>query len=537
MVAHNSIEIGQVISVTGSKVIGIMATGNASRQSDKVLRAAQVGSVVAITTPRALIFGIIGGVHTENPSFPTRGDERRIVEVDLMGEAHKKTSSGQLIFQRGVSAYPSLGAAILTMTSRALAQIYAQPGVPCVKVGTLRQDSSLPATLKVNELIGQHFAILGNSGTGKSCTVTVLLRAILKDFPNGHVVLLDPHDEYAKAFGDQAEVISAGKLKFPYWLLTFEEAAEAICSKEPAKREAEIPILKSAILAAKEIHMSAMDEQVPLTVDTPIPYRLSNLTDQIKSEMGRLSRPEESQPYNRIISRLIGLQADSRYEFMFSSLLVQDSMSEILSQILRIPVNDKPVTILPLAGLPSEIVDVVVSLLCRLIFDYALWNGSGPQAPILLVCEEAHRYAPRDHKLGFAPTRRSISRIAKEGRKYGISLGLVTQRPSEISEAILSQCNTLFVMRLSNEQDQQFVTHVLPESAVGLLQALPALRTQEAIIVGEGVNLPMLVCFDSIVDTSRPRSDTQSVSEAWRLDEAGLDEVDKTVKRWRKQER
>ena len=345
MTPQTSVELGQVISVTGSKVTGIMASGNGSRMSESVLRAAQVGSVVAITTPRSLVFGIIGSLDTENLNFPSTGDELRVIEIDLMGEALKKTVSGQLLFQRGVSSYPSLGAPILTMTSKALAQIYTQPGIPSVKVGALRQDQSLPANLKVDELIGQHFAILGNSGTGKSCTVSVLLRAILKDYPNGHVVLLDPHDEYAKAFGDQAEVISAEKLKFPYWLLTFEEAAQAICSLEPGKREAELPILKAAILAAKEIHMSSMEEQVPLTVDTPIPYRLSDLVDHIKSDMGRLGKPEENPPYNRIISRLINLQADSRYDFMFSSMLVQDSMAEIISTIVRMPVNDKPITI------------------------------------------------------------------------------------------------------------------------------------------------------------------------------------------------
>ena len=534
MPPQNSVEIGQVVSINGSKLTGIMSARNGVSLSDKALRKAQVGSVVAIGTPRSLVFGMIGGLNTR---YPGTEDEISLMEIDLMGEALKRTQAGELIFQRGVSAYPSLGAPILSMTSKTLSQIYSQPGTASVKVGCLRQDKSLPANLKVDELIGQHFAIIGNSGTGKSCTVSVLLRSILRDYPNGHVVLLDPHDEYAKAFGGQAEVISAEKLKFPYWLLTFEEAAEAICSQEPIKREAEIPILKAAILAAKEIHMSAMEEQVPLTVDTPIPYRLSNLVDHIKSEMGRLGRPEDYPPYNRIIARLIGLQADSRYDFMFSSLLVQDSMSEILSTILRMPVNDKPVTILPLAGLPSEIVDVVVSLLCRLIFDYALWSDSGSTAPLLLICEEAHRYAPRDKEMGFEPTRRSIARIAKEGRKYGISLGLITQRPSEISEAILSQCNTLFVMRLSNERDQSFVTHVLPESAAGLIRALPSLRTQEAIVVGEGVNMPMVVCFDSIVPGSRPQSETQSVSSSWVKDSIGADAVELTVKRWRKQER
>lgn len=222
---------------------------------------------------------------------------------------------------------------------------------------------------------------------------------------------------------------------------------------------------------------------------------------------------------------------------MFSGACMQDSMGDILSRILRIPVDNKPVSIFTLSGMPSEIVDVVVSVLCRLIFDLALWVSKDQSVPLLLVCEEAHRYAPRDKELGFAPTRRSIARIAKEGRKYGVSLGLVTQRPSEISEVILSQCNTLFIMRLSNERDQRFVTHVLPENAAGLLSALPALRGQEAIVVGEGVTFPVMICFEDIEPESRPRSDTQRVSIGWKDSMPGKELVQSTVERWRKQER
>jgi hypothetical protein len=537
MAQSNSIEIGQVTSVNGSKVTGILAISEDAALSEQVLRSAQVGSVAAIATPRSLVFGIIGSLTTQDPEYPATTGEKRIIEIDLMGEALKKTSQGELIFQRGVSIYPGLGSPILSVTSKVLSQIYRQPGEPNVKIGRLRQDRTQSAFFKVDQLIGQHFAILGNSGSGKSCAVSVLLQSILKDFPQGHVVLLDPHDEYAKAFGGMAEVITPESLKLPYWLLTFEEAAEAICSHEPAKREAEIPILKTAILAAKEVHMAAMEKQVPLTVDTPMPYRLSNLMDQIKYEMGRLSRPEDNPPYNRIISRLVDLQSDSRFDFMFANTLVQDSMGEILSRILRIPVDNRPITILPLSNLPSDIVDVVVSLLCRLIFDFAVWGGDQPSIPLLLVCEEAHRYAPRDKELGFAPTRRSISRIAKEGRKYGVSLGLVTQRPSEVSEVILSQCNTLVIMRLSNERDQRYVTHVLPESAEGLLRALPALRTQEAIAVGEGVTLPMLVRFDDVPSQNRPRSYSNPVSHGWKDGQPGAELVQGTVDRWRRQRR
>jgi DNA helicase HerA-like ATPase len=534
---QKSVEIGRVISIAGSKVTGIMATHNDAQQTEHVLQVAQVGALVTMRAPHSLVFGIIGSLTTSNPSYPVSTDQNRIIEIDLMGEAVKKDDSGRLLFQRGVSVYPGLGSPILTTTSEALGQIYAQPSTPNIKVGVLRQDRSQPSYLRVNELIGQHFAILGNSGTGKSCAIAVLLQAILHEYPNGHIVLLDPHDEYEKAFQGQAEVITTENLRMPYWLLNFEEAVEAICSHEPESREIEAPILKEAILAAKQSQQSDKDNPVAFTVDTPIPYSLAKVREHVRAAMGRLNRPEKAQPYLRIIAKLENLQKDSRFAFMFSGMLLQDSMGAMLSRILRIPVDGKPISIFTLSGVPSEIVDVVVSLLCRLIFDFALWSAKDKSVPLLLVCEEAHRYAPRDKELGFAPTRRSIARIAKEGRKYGVSLGLVTQRPSEISEVILSQCNTLFIMRLSNERDQRFVTHVLPENAAGLLQALPALRSQEAIAVGEGVSLPMLICFDDIKAENRPRSDTHRISNGWDSEQSGLELVENTVERWRKQER
>ncbi len=232
------------------------------------------------------------------------------------------------------------------------------------------------------------------------------------------------------------------------------------------------------------------------------------------------------------------LRRDSRFAFMFGGLAVRDNMTEILSRIFRIPVAGKPITIFDLSGVPSEIVDVLVSLLCRTIFDFALWSERGAGVPVLLACEEAHRYVPRDQTAGFGPTRRAISRIAKEGRKYGVSLCLVTQRPSELSQTILSQCNTLFALRMSNDQDQEFVSRALPESAASMLNALPALRTQEAIVVGEGVSLPMRVRFDELDEANRPLSDTADFSSAWsRAVEPGADFVADTLERWRHQSR
>jgi DNA helicase HerA-like ATPase len=250
--------------------------------------------------------------------------------------------------------------------------------------------------------------------------------------------------------------------------------------------------------------------------------------------MSKLDRPDIAIPYLRLQARIQALKDDTRFSFMFSGLDVRDNMTDILSRILRIPVNGKPMTILDLSGVPSEIIDVVVSMLCRTVFDFALWNTGGKAVPVLLVCEEAHRYVAADDT-GFGPTKKVMSRIAKEGRKYGVSLCLVTQRPSELSLDILSQCNTLFVLRMSNGPDQEFVRHAVPESGLGLMNALPALRMQEAVVVGEGVTIPMRIRFDDLEPEHQPRSGVASFSESWRDPEEAAHSIAATVERWRHQ--
>jgi DNA helicase HerA-like ATPase len=202
--------------------------------------------------------------------------------------------------------------------------------------------------------------------------------------------------------------------------------------------------------------------------------------------MGELNKADTSVPFLRLKARIEALGTDKRLGFIFPGHMVRDNLHEILSRLLRVPVSGKPLTLLDISGMPGEVVDVVISVICRMIFDYAVWSDRTRQAPVLLVCEEAHRYVPQAEGAGFEPTKRALGRIAKEGRKYGISLCLVTQRPSELSMSILSQCNTLFALRMSNERDHDFVKNALPESAQSFLSALPSLRTQEAIVMGEG---------------------------------------------------
>ncbi|RMF03487.1 MAG: DUF87 domain-containing protein, partial [Alphaproteobacteria bacterium] len=414
-------------------------------------------------------------------------------------QIEKDADGGIGAFRRGVSAYPSLGDKVYPAGGEELRRAYLWQSSQAVQIGTLRQDASIPAMLQVDELLGKHCAILGSTGTGKSCGVALILRAILQENPEAHILLLDPHNEYAACFGDRAEVITPNDLQLPFWFLTFEELVEVVIG-DPAGKEAEIEILAELIPAAKMRYAAnrgregavALKRSVgqggSYTVDTPVPYRISDLVAMIDERMGRLENRRDLVPYRQLKARVEAKSGDPRYGFMFGSLTVQDLMAEIVGRMFRVPVNGKPIAILELTGVPSEIVNVVVSVICRMTFDFALWGNGG--IPVTLVCEEAHRYVPNNPALGFEPTRRAIARIAKEGRKYGVSLMVVSQRPSELDATILSQCNTVFAMRMSNDRDQAFVRAAIFDTAASLLDFLPSMGMREAIVFGDGVTLP-----------------------------------------------
>ncbi len=534
--SQETVPIGHVVSVSGSKVRAILDGGE---RADAVSPLeAQVGSLVRLETPGSIAYGLISSLWTDEPKSPPDPEERRFFELELLGEAlHDPAGGARLPFQRGVSVYPQLGAIVHSACPDDLSQVYARPKQSTVRVGSLHQDRTLPAFVTTDDLLGKHFAVLGTSGSGKSCSVALILRAILSQHPQGHVVLLDPHNEYHAAFGTNAEVIDPNSLELPYWMLNFEETCEVLIGRDARKRETEIGILKTAILDAKRRYFGEGGAEYNVTVDTPCPYRLASVSQSLDNAMGRLDRAEGAVPYLRLKTKIDQLTSDSRFDFMFSGMFVSDNMPEIVSRILRVPVGGKPITIMDLSGVPSEIVEVVVSMLCRIIFDYALWSEIPQSLPVLVVCEEAHRYVPRDDLDDFGATKKSVARIAKEGRKYGVSLGLITQRPSELSASVLSQCSTLFALRMSNQTDQECVGRALPDSAAGFLASLPSLRTQEAIVVGEGVTVPVRLRFDDLDAAYRPRSGTATFSTVWQEEVADAAIISKTIERWRRQAR
>lgn len=513
---------GHVISVSGSIVWTVLHPGTAN--------SVEIGDVVRLQSKSGRGFGVITTLKADGRR--SSDDDRRLAEIKLLGEIPEGTER----FQRGVSSHPALDSEVRGASRAELETIFGRPDAPTVRLGTLHQAADLPAYAITDNLLGKHFAVLGTTGAGKSCAVTVILRAILDANPFGHVIMLDPHNEYGQAFGDRAERLDPTNLKLPYWLLNFEEISEVLVTKDSAERSyAESAILRSAILDAKRATLGPDAETDHVTVDAPYPYRISELVRIIKDGMGAFNKAEGSAPYQHLISKIESVTTDKRYDFMFSSFMVQDNMSQVLSRILRIPVDNKPITIIDISGMPSEVVDVVVSVLCRVIFEFALWSDREKAPPLLLVCEESHRYVPRDEAGGFAPTKRAISRIAKEGRKYGLSLCLVTQRPAELSTSSLSQCNTIFALRMGNEHDLKIIRHAIPDSAGWLTDAMPALNTREAVVIGDGVPVPMHIRFDELAEHHRPASTTPPFSQAWQSDVDDQDLIPETVERWRRQ--
>jgi DNA helicase HerA-like ATPase len=526
--------IGRIVSVTGAKAIVLLDC-----PKDERLRLSgrpEMGTLLAIETENTVVLAIVSALSVPVPAQRDSDAEIWIAELGLVGELWRDKDGQAVTFARGVTCYPMLGDRTRVASKAELEASFCGDPNRSVRIGSIRQDSSIPAMVCVDELLGKHFAILGTTGTGKSCTTALILRSILEKNPAAHIVLLDPHNEYATAFGDSAEVISPSNMHLPFWLLNFDEIVEVLIGDN--ERKAEIEILQELIPLAKARYAGGrgrmhrdIHEAGVFTVDTPVPYRISDLAGLLTERMGRLENKNDLAPYRQLKFHIDAISQDSRYAFMFGSLTVNDGMTEVLGRIFRVPVDDKPITILELTGLPMEIVNVVVSVLARMTFDFAHWSAG--KLPLLLVCEEAHRYVPANQKLGFEPCRRAIARIAKEGRKYGVSLCIVTQRPAEIDPTIVSQCNTVFALRMSNDRDQEIVKSALSDTGSGLLEFLSALGQREALTFGDGVALPVRIKFDELPANARPRSSTANFSAHWQRSVGDEEFLEQLVEKWR----
>ena len=525
---------GRVISVRGSLArVGLLA---ASQMAVPEVRAT-VGRFVSIRCANSTIVAMITEVSCED--LPVSDVYIASASVDLLGEILGGPERPK--FQRGVTHYPTIGDAVELITNQELRTVYAPSGSDQIDVGTLQQDPSVIAYVDVEEMLSKHFAVLGSTGVGKSSGVSLLLNEILKARPTLRVFLLDVHNEYGRCFGDRALVLNPRNLKLPFWLFNFEEIVDVLFGGRPGVPE-ELDILAEIIPMAKGIYtqyqnadrigLKRLDPKAGYTVDTPVPYRLVDLISLIDERMGKLENRSSRIIYHKLISRIETVRNDPRYAFMFDNANVGgDTMAEVVSHLFRLPANGRPMTIMQLAGFPAEVVDSVVSVLCRMAFDFGLWSDG--VSPMLFVCEEAHRYASADRSIGFGPTRKAVSRIAKEGRKYGVYLGLVTQRPAELDATIISQCNTLFAMRLANERDQTLLRSAVSDAAANLLSFVPSLGTREVLAFGEGVALPTRLRFKEVPVHQLPRSEATIATVASVAAGHDMHFVSAVLERWR----
>jgi uncharacterized protein len=492
--------IGRIVACDGSRAtIATSATSLVGTATDFW----SIGRLISISMGKTRVVGLV----CEMAAIANRWDEGlqndMQVKIELVGEIVDR-DNGHLEFRRGISTYPYLGAIAHRIRIADLLAVHDLGDKLSIEVGWLSQDNTIPATVSVNDMLNCHFAVVGTTGVGKSSAVSMLLRESVSRKPNLRVLVLDPHNEYAHAFHGISTTLDSNSLELPYWMFNFEEMTDVVFRGRESVQE-EIDILREIIALAKgrfkvSGEASPMSSLIrkPLDItsysaDTPVPYRFSDLYKIIEEFLGQLEPRFARFHLRSLKSRLESLFADQRYRFMFNRSTVDDSLDRVISTIFRIPHEGKPVSVLQLAGIPSEVVNAVVSVLARLAFDIASWSAGGFE--VLVLCEEAHRYVPQDRGLGFAPTRAAIARIAKEGRKYGAYVGIVTQRPGELDPTILSQCSTVFAMRLGNTRDQEIIRAAISDSSASTISFLSSIGNREAIAFGEGVATPMRITF------------------------------------------
>nr|WP_254605217.1 DUF87 domain-containing protein [Sphingomonas bacterium] len=526
--------LGIVLSIAGgsSRVLLDQALVEAQALSSDAIaaNAGQVGSQIKLRVGARWLVANVRSLALEDVA-----SGRIVADIDFLGEGDEERLTGKLYnFRRGVTCYPLPGCEVFAVSAADLKQVYAAEDRAHIEIGHVYPTRDIRAALYVDAMLGKHFALVGSTGTGKSTAAALILHRICELAPEGHIVMIDPHGEYAAAFQGRGAIFDVTNLAMPYWLMNFEEHCEVFLTSDGSDQQIDADILAKCLLAARQKNRLGQ-EIAKLTVDAPIPYLLSDLTNLIQAEMGKLDRAGDTAPYLRLKTKIDEIKADPRYGFMFSGMLVADTMADFLARVFRMPGGGKPISIVDVSGVPSDITAVVVAVLSRMTFDFAIWSRNEVQRPVLLVCEEAHRYIPSERNADRSSVGRILGRIAKEGRKYGVSLGLITQRPSDLSEGVLSQCGTIISMRLNNERDQAFVRGAMPEGARGFLDSIPALRNRECIICGEGVTIPIRVAFDDLEEAQRPASGDPLFSQLWR--DVGGEEgiITRTVQRWRAQ--
>ncbi|MBL8575903.1 MAG: ATP-binding protein [Mesorhizobium sp.] len=514
--------LGHVVHCDGARAT---ITAYADEEDGTVTGQWTVGRMISINLGVARTVGLVYAINKGDLSW-SPGERNAIqVSVELVGEVRDREAPQPPVFDRGITVYPHIGAVAHRIRTRDLQAVYDLAGRRSIMIGQLSQDESIEARIAIDDTLARHFAIVGTTGVGKSTAVSLLMRKAIEARPDLRILILDPHNEFAGSLPEHCVRVDANSLDLPFWMFRLEELTEVLFRGRESVPE-EVDVLRDLIPVAKNLYRNPASGAFvrrgsdALTADTPVPYRMADLIKQIDERMGMLESKNDRPTLKSLRTRIESAVADPRYKFMFNSRLIEDTIHETIGNIFRVPHDGRRVTCFEMAGMPSEVVNSVCSVLARLAFDLALWSDG--KLKLLVMCEEAHRYMPADPRLGFAPTRHALSRIAKEGRKYGCYLGVITQRPGELDPTILSQCSTFFAMRLANEHDQAIIRSAIADSSASSLAFLSSMGQREAIAFGEGVATTMRLKFERLAanlipGTAKPEEGEKS---------GGSDDVD-----------
>ena len=555
--------IGHVVDVQGNLLVATLIEDDQGHAptvtiGDEDVLVGQLGSYVAVKQNAVHLIAIVTRMTEQEalakPTIETPGDDtaslpfaKRIARLTPVGSI---IGNGQ--FERGVTQYPTTGAEVHAIGSADIARMFDRFQSKGLAVGTLASHPSLKVCLDPTNLFGRHSAILGQTGSGKSWTVASIVQKTVEVMSKAHIIILDLHGEYCwkredgnqhYAFSDSiVRHVDARDLEIPYWLMTYAELCDLLIDRKEQAAHNQTAFFRDTLRQLRE------KERTPLglkrvTVDTPVYFSLDELVAAVEtknSEMVQGQRgPKQGDMFgvfDRFLVRLESRMNDVRYDFLLKPKVRTSSASlnALLRDFVGLGTPKAAVTVIDLSSVPFDVRPTVAAQIGRLAFEFNYWNPDYREFPILLMCEEAHAYIPRDSESQFAGSRKSMERIAKEGRKYGVGLAVVSQRPHEVSETVLAQCGTFICLRITNPNDQGYVRSLVPESEGDLVSVLAGLGRGEALVLGEAVPLPTRLQFEKPNPT--PNSDDVDFYDKWTTGPDDLD-VDAIVKRWRSQER
>lgn len=535
MQAQKKIGVVSEVSTAGLTVLIDEEIDSLTRElNGKTYYIGQVGSYVLIPFGKLIVVAIVSDFKKRDVTINGAGVQRYVMTVNLVGTV----KGGR--YERGVSIIPSVDSPVYLAEDADLTAVFSVFRKFGFSIGNLSMFENERSYLDPNRFFGKHIAVLGSSGSGKSCTVSSLLQKVTT-FPDTNIIILDIHNEYQAAFKDSSNYLNIAELEFPYWLMNFEEMQEMFIDEKDEHASSQITVLKDLIIASKKGKNPQLADV--LTIDTPVYYDIAEVRakmqylDTEKISGGATTGPKEGPFYGKFTRFLVRLDSklnDPRYAFMFKpkQYLTSESMKDLMERIFGKGGAAK-VTLMDMSGVPFDIVNTIVAMLARMSFDFNFWNMHRRDFPILLVFEEAHNYLPSGGSATKA-ARRVVERIAKEGRKYGVSCMIVSQRPTEVSETILSQCSNFVILRLTNPIDQNYVRRLVPDSFAGLVDVLPALRQGEALVVGDAIPMPLRVQID--YPNPEPESADIRFFDKWK--QSGVQtNIPQVVERWWKQER